>query len=77
MELDDTLIRLYNKSEGMVTQLEIILNHSPGELQRALDLMHTQTEILKAGFASFKEAWVAPLLMFQGRGQAGWFISSS
>ena len=56
MELDDALIRLYNKSEGMVTQLEIILNHSPGELQRALDLMHTQTEILKAGFASFKEA---------------------
>ena len=56
VELDDAMIRLYNKSEGMVTQLEIVLNHSPRELQRALDLMHTQTEILKASFAAFKEA---------------------
>ncbi|KAK7498950.1 hypothetical protein BaRGS_00009759 [Batillaria attramentaria] len=56
VEVGDALVTLYNKSEEMVTQLEIVLNNSPEELQRAMDLMQTQTEILKASFASFKEA---------------------
>nr|KAG5707973.1 hypothetical protein BaRGS_025111 [Batillaria attramentaria] len=57
VEVGDALVTLYNKSEEMVTQLEIVLNNSPEELQRAMDLMQTQTEILKASFASFKEAF--------------------
>jgi hypothetical protein len=55
VELDDALIRLYNKSDNLVDQLEILLT-KPSELQQAMDLMNTQIEILKAGLASFKEA---------------------
>ncbi|KAK7113965.1 hypothetical protein V1264_000110 [Littorina saxatilis] len=56
VDVEDSLARLYNKSEVMIEHFEVILLQSPTELQHALDRMNQQTEVLKTSFAGLKEA---------------------
>ncbi|XP_070204336.1 uncharacterized protein [Littorina saxatilis] len=56
VELDGALVTLYNKTGTFVDEVDVVLNHSPAELQKAMDLMTTQVQTMKATFGAFREA---------------------